>query len=196
VAFKDITYGAVIEAVNEYDRLGQDEFLREYGFHPAREYVLVHSGKSYDSKAIVGVAHGYLPGQKPLASTEFSGGEATVGRLVPAGQGACALPAHLLALGLRTSTSRRSADGPWPETREQVSSLLSRYGRGTEGDRVYYPVAALHRAGLWELDANPEQVPSAHGSTIPQRWFENHRPQGGLVEAAYDLVRESPEALS
>ena len=54
VAFKDITYDAVIEAINEYDRLGQDVFLREYGFHPAREYVLVHDGKSYDSKAIVG----------------------------------------------------------------------------------------------------------------------------------------------
>ena len=36
VAFKDITYDAVIEAINEYDRLGQDDFLREYGFHPAR----------------------------------------------------------------------------------------------------------------------------------------------------------------
>lgn len=82
MAFKDITYGAVIEAIKEYDRLGQDEFLSEYGFHRAREYVLVHNGKSYDSKAIVGVAHGYLPGQEPLASTKFSGGEATMGRLL------------------------------------------------------------------------------------------------------------------
>lgn len=49
---------------------------------------------------------------------------------------------------------------------------------------------------MWKLDANPEQVPSAHGSTIPQRWFEDHQPQSGLVEAVYDLVHESPAALA
>ena len=36
----------------------------------------------YDSKAIVGVAHGFLPGEQPLKAAEFSGGEATVGRLL------------------------------------------------------------------------------------------------------------------
>jgi 5-methylcytosine-specific restriction protein A len=43
--------------------------------------LLVHDGKRYDSKAIVGAAHGFLPGGHPLASTEFNGGAATVGRL-------------------------------------------------------------------------------------------------------------------
>jgi 5-methylcytosine-specific restriction enzyme A len=41
-------------------------------------YVLVHDGKSYDSKAIVGAAHGHLPGEAPLLARQFSGGEATV----------------------------------------------------------------------------------------------------------------------
>jgi 5-methylcytosine-specific restriction protein A len=53
----------------------------------------------------------------------------------------------------------------WGETQCQVKALLDNYDRDWEGDRVF-PIAALHTAGLWELDADPEQVPSAHGSSI------------------------------
>ena len=80
VALGDITREAVLAAVAEYDELGQDRFLGKYGFARARLFVLVHDGKSYDSKAIIGVAHGFLPGQSPLTPRQFSGGEATVGR--------------------------------------------------------------------------------------------------------------------
>jgi 5-methylcytosine-specific restriction enzyme A len=37
-------------------------------------------------------------------------------------------------------------------------------------------------------------VPNAHGSSIPQRWFDEHQPRNGLVASAYDLVRAAPEA--
>jgi 5-methylcytosine-specific restriction enzyme A len=63
-----------------FDGPGADEDA--YGVHPAREYLLVHGGGAYDSKAIVGVAHGFLPGQQPLKASKFAGGEATVGRLL------------------------------------------------------------------------------------------------------------------
>lgn len=82
VALGDITQDAVLAAIAEYDRLGQEEFLQRYGFDRARQYVLVYDGKRYDSKAIVGVAHGFLPGRASLAADEFSGGRATVGRLL------------------------------------------------------------------------------------------------------------------
>lgn len=83
MALSDITRDAVLAAMSEYDRLGQDEFLATYGFQGARAYRLIHNGTPYDSKAIVGVAHGYLPGdRRPLRADEFSGGEATVGRLL------------------------------------------------------------------------------------------------------------------
>jgi hypothetical protein len=82
MALRDITRDAVLAAIAEYDRLGQEEFLHRYGFERARQYVLVHDGKSYDSKAIVGVAHGFLPGNAPLAADEFSGGKVTVERLL------------------------------------------------------------------------------------------------------------------
>ena len=68
MALADITREAVLAALAEHDELGQDQFLAKYGFDRARLYVLVHDGKPYDSKAIVGAAHGFLPGQKPLAA--------------------------------------------------------------------------------------------------------------------------------
>jgi hypothetical protein len=82
MALGDITRDAVLAAIAEYDRLGQEAFLHRYGFDQARQYVLVHNGKRYDSKAIVGVAHGFLPGKAALAADEFSGGRATVGQLL------------------------------------------------------------------------------------------------------------------
>jgi 5-methylcytosine-specific restriction protein A len=68
---------AVLAAVDEFEALGQRDFLAKYGFRPARGYFLVHDGKHYDSKAIVGAAHGFQF-DRPLAYDEFSGGEQTV----------------------------------------------------------------------------------------------------------------------
>jgi 5-methylcytosine-specific restriction protein A len=80
VALSDLTAPAIVKAIEEFDRLGRDSFLKKYGFGRARSYVLQKDGQSYDSKAIAGAAHGYLPGQAALKPNEFSGGEATVQR--------------------------------------------------------------------------------------------------------------------
>jgi 5-methylcytosine-specific restriction protein A len=70
---------AVLQAIEEYDQLGEEAFLEQYGFGPARSYFLIHKGRRYPSKAIAGVAHGYQYPQKgPLTSAEFAGGDATV----------------------------------------------------------------------------------------------------------------------
>jgi len=66
MALAEITRAEVLAAVQESDRLGREAFRRQHGFGPARCYMLVHDGKAYDSRAIVGVAHGYLPGQQAL----------------------------------------------------------------------------------------------------------------------------------
>ena len=50
----------ILDAIAEYDQLGRDRFLEKYGFGPSRSYWLVHQGKQYDSKAIIGAARGYL----------------------------------------------------------------------------------------------------------------------------------------
>jgi 5-methylcytosine-specific restriction enzyme A len=224
MAIRDITREAVIAAISEYDQVGQEAFLGRYGFERARLYVVVHDGKSYDSKAIVGAAHGYLPGEAPLAARQFSGGEATVGRLlrrlgftVQVGEELSGgrlvrllarlqvyrsdgVPALYQPITLLWAFGRAHRGEPrlvsWQETQQKLGALFQQYGRGTEGGRVYYPIAALHGAGLWELDANADQVPSAHGNSIPQRWFDDHQPNGGLVQPVHDLIHESPKALA
>lgn len=164
MGLRDITRVAVLDAIAEYDRLGQDEFLVKYGFDRARSYLLMHDGKAYDSKAIVGVAHGFLPGERALAARDFSGGEATVGRLLR-GLGFTVQVGDLTAdrlIGLLTKLSVYRSGGPpalyqpitllwafaragegeprlasWEETQHQVAALIKRYGRPGEGNRVY-----------------------------------------------------------
>jgi hypothetical protein len=79
MVLSDITAISVLEAIEEFRALGREEFLSRHGFGEARSYHLLHDGRRYPSKAIVGVAHGIArPDLGPLRSTEFSGGETTV----------------------------------------------------------------------------------------------------------------------
>ena len=82
MSFSDpISRESVLRAIEECDRLGQERFLSKYGFGRARQYFLDYKGGHYDSKAIVGVAHGYEYAELgPLASSDFSGGRDTVKR--------------------------------------------------------------------------------------------------------------------
>lgn len=79
LTLSDIDGAAVLRAIEEFDRLGRDPFLQQYGFGRSRAYFLRHDGKLYDSKAIIGVAHGYSgDGRSALSAAQFTGGEATV----------------------------------------------------------------------------------------------------------------------
>ena len=81
MALSDVTAEGVERAIAEFDRLGRDSFLAEYGFGKAHGYFLIRGERRYDSKAVVGVAHGYdRPDLGPLTPQDFSGGEATVVR--------------------------------------------------------------------------------------------------------------------
>ena len=81
MAISDITHDGVLKSIEEYDRLGAEAFLRKYGFATAKNYFLLHDGREYDSKAILGVAHAYSRrGEGPLKASDFSGGDATVKR--------------------------------------------------------------------------------------------------------------------
>lgn len=70
---------AVTRAIEEYDLLGEEKFLKKHGYGRAKSYFLVHRGRSYAPKAIVGVAIGYqFPDHGPLTHSVFSSGEKTV----------------------------------------------------------------------------------------------------------------------
>jgi hypothetical protein len=94
-----ITAPSVLDAIAEHDELALEPFLaRRHGFAEARAYVLVHEGRLQGDRR---VAHGHATG-RPLASGEFSGGNATVA-------------AALRRLGF---TVYGSASPPW--TRDEV----------------------------------------------------------------------------
>ena len=77
------TRGPILKAIAEFDSIGQEPFLAKYGFRPARAYWLNYDGRSYNSKAIVGVACRYVPGSKSaLRPDEFFGGSRTVAPLL------------------------------------------------------------------------------------------------------------------
>ncbi len=80
----DLTSVAAIQAaLDEYERLGKEAFLRKYGFREANNY-LVRNPRTQglaDSKAIAGVALAYqYPDSGGLGVKTFSGGAATVQR--------------------------------------------------------------------------------------------------------------------
>jgi hypothetical protein len=56
---------AVLSAIEEFERLGQEQFLELYGFAAATEYLLLFKGRKYDSKAIAGVALAFETTQSP-----------------------------------------------------------------------------------------------------------------------------------
>ncbi len=83
-----VTRDAVLEAIGECDRIGMHAFLEKHGYRPSAKYQLRYKGKSYPSKAILGVAAGMI-------SQEFFGGAAVVVR-------------HLTRLGFQVREGRRT----------------------------------------------------------------------------------------
>jgi len=69
-----LTRDNILDAIAECDRLGTADFLKTHGYQASKRYQVRHGGRSYPSKAIVGVAAG-------LAAADFFGG---VAQTVPA----------------------------------------------------------------------------------------------------------------
>lgn len=79
VPLRDVTPEGVRRAVAAFDALGREQFLKDSGFGEARGYWLRVGTRRYDSKAIVGVAHGFdRPDLGRLVPSDFGGGDATV----------------------------------------------------------------------------------------------------------------------
>ena len=70
----------VLSAINEFEILGEEYFLKNYGFGKSRSYFLLYNKKFYPSKAIAGVAHKYFNGlvMGKKYGRDFSGGDKTV----------------------------------------------------------------------------------------------------------------------
>ena len=97
VAWDHVTRDDVLHAIQEYDRLGAQEFFAAHGFAPTTTYDLLWEERSYPPKAILGTAYELATGKR-LASGDFEGGKSgavkvlgqlgfTVQPRRPAGQG-------------------------------------------------------------------------------------------------------------
>lgn len=81
----EVSRESVLAAIDECDRSGRIAFLSWHGFRRSSIYVLVYRRRTYDSKAILGAAHGHQHGE-PLGPHDFSGGvEHAARRLVHLG---------------------------------------------------------------------------------------------------------------
>jgi hypothetical protein len=71
----EVSADDVVRAIQEYDRLGPDDFFAAHGYGPSRSYELVRDGRRYPHKAILGTAYELATGTK-LAPGDFEGGKA------------------------------------------------------------------------------------------------------------------------
>lgn len=121
---KAIDPSHVLAAIAEHDALGEAAFLEKYGFGQPSRYWLVHEGRPYASKAILGAAAGFVPGEKALKASEFSGGVAETLRI-------------LKQLGFQaSSTLGRLKVGDWHEDRRVISAL---YGGNPQAGITRFP---------------------------------------------------------
>jgi hypothetical protein len=110
---------AVLRAIAEFDSIGRAAFLEKYGFRRARDVVLVHDDKHYDSKAILGAAFGYqFPERGRLPASAFNGGAETTAVLTRLGFTVQRLAADAL----------EAWSGAAPSIRASLETLLAEYG--------------------------------------------------------------------
>jgi hypothetical protein len=74
VVWDHVTRTDVVRALQEYDRLGPEEFFSAHGFAPTTTYELVWDKRRYPPKAILGTAYEFATGQR-LCSGDFEGGK-------------------------------------------------------------------------------------------------------------------------
>jgi hypothetical protein len=54
----------VLAALQDYDRLGPEQFFSQHGYGPSRSYELAWSKRRYPHKAILGTAYEIATGQR------------------------------------------------------------------------------------------------------------------------------------
>jgi hypothetical protein len=74
IAWDTVSHDDVLRAVNEYERLGPEQFFSAHGYAPTTTYDLVLDKRRYPPKAILGTAYELATGER-LASGDFEGGK-------------------------------------------------------------------------------------------------------------------------
>jgi hypothetical protein len=156
---------AVLQAADEFDRIGREAFLAKYGFGPAQSYFVEIAGRRYDSKAIAGAAHGYQhPELGPLRASDFSGGEATV-------------QAKLEELGFEVVVENAP--------KELVLQLVVKWSSRSRPDAVerHIEIAEEKGAVWWGLLTS-----ASEGWKMSEQWFTQLRGQISRGLATYAFI--------
>jgi hypothetical protein len=74
IAWDKVTHADVLRAIQDYDRLGPEQFFSAHGFAPTTAYDLVWDKRRYPPKAILGTAYEFATDTR-LASGDFEGGK-------------------------------------------------------------------------------------------------------------------------
>ena len=74
IAWDKVTHADVLRAIQDFDRLGPEQFFSTRGFAPTTTYDLVRDKRRYPPKAILGTAYEFATGRR-LASGDFEGGK-------------------------------------------------------------------------------------------------------------------------
>lgn len=202
MALGDVGTAQVVAAVEEFDRIGRDAFLTKYGFKPSRTYLLVVDGRRYDSKAVVGAAHGCLPGREPLAASEFSGGRDHAVKLL-VGLGFEVIPAGGEALSssrlVTQIESLRVGHTPAGPRLHQPITLLWALGRAVRGEPRILPWSETEAAlsGLLASHGRPGDRPRAEPDPVTlaaqyQRLCVRVEEQAGSGGRRRDELRRAP----
>src|SRR6516164_5498437 len=69
-----VTRAEVLRAIEEYDRLGPEQFFAAHGFAPTTTYELAWEKRRYPPKAILGTAYEFATRER-LGSADFEGGK-------------------------------------------------------------------------------------------------------------------------
>ena len=83
VAWERVTRAHVLRAIEEYDRLGPEQFFSSHGFAPTTTYELAWKERRYPPKAILGTAYEFATGER-LGSSDFEGGKSGAVRVLGA----------------------------------------------------------------------------------------------------------------
>lgn len=109
--FSAVTRQHVLQAIAEYDDRGAEAFLGVYGYERTLLDSFEHEGRSYDSRAVLGVAHRYATGR--IASPAETQGARLDPALILRKHGfevaGRAAPAARRAPATRTAATRKAA---------------------------------------------------------------------------------------
>ncbi|WP_205353018.1 hypothetical protein [Janibacter anophelis] len=180
VDFSRVTARDVHQAVAEFGRLGQDEFLTIHGFGRSRGYELVIDDRSYDSKAILGVAHRYATGSLAAAG-DFSGGRFGAAKV-------------LQSLGFHVTEPTQAtpevmpASGSWREASD-VGSQAARDAWATAARPVLLDVARRYHAVITytELADEVQRLTGIRSKQRLQHWI------GAVLERVAMASKERSE---